>query len=166
MTQIEKDEMIREALQGAGEILKLAYEACGLKVGITGELAYPNGKFLLRFYPFDESFSNSENKTTLGQASSEPIADNKQLGNGTQAVVTDEASENILNIFHMNYYTFKLQLSQILETREGFDEEWYQDWYIEFRESVYSDVKNFAEFWFADQSPDDYYWLREKFENV
>lgn len=93
MTQIEKDEMIREALKGAGEILKLAYEACGLKVGITGELAYPNGKFLLRFYPFDESFSNSENKTTLGQASSEPIADNKQLGNGTQAVVTDEASE-------------------------------------------------------------------------
>lgn len=52
----------------------------------------------------------------------------------------------------MNYKRFKRQLSSILETRDGFDPEWYQDWYIEFKESMYDDVKEFASFWFADVS--------------
>ena len=63
----------------------------------------------------------------------------------------------------MTYHKFKEQLSNILDTDTGFDPEWYQEWYIDFKESVYDDVEEFARFWLQEASFDTHsYQLKSK----
>lgn len=63
----------------------------------------------------------------------------------------------------MNFHLFKKQLRKLITIRDGFDPEWYHDWYVAFKESSYRDVNEFAENWFADVSLDTHYYaLRSK----
>jgi len=54
----------------------------------------------------------------------------------------------------MNFEIFKAELKKIMDFEDSFDEEYFHDWYIEFKESVYLDAREFARFWFEDVSFD------------
>jgi hypothetical protein len=62
----------------------------------------------------------------------------------------------------MNFEIFKAELKRIMDFKDSFDEEYFHNWYIEFKESIYLDEREFARFWFADVSFDTHdYQLSE-----
>ena len=52
----------------------------------------------------------------------------------------------------MSFEIFKAELKRIMEFNDSFDEEYFHDWYIHFKNSIYLDERGFAIFWFADVS--------------
>lgn len=62
----------------------------------------------------------------------------------------------------MNFEVFKAELKRVMNFKESFDEEIFHDWYIQFKESVYLDEREWARFWFIDVSFDTHdYELRK-----